>query len=416
MANLKTVVKFEIMRTIKKRIFWITSLVLPILLSGGIILVSIGSSTSPIQDIDIEDDETRVAIMDESMILAIPSDLTELQIPTSNGQTITWEIARDREATIDRVRTGDLDVFYFIPSDLVKEKVEIFTHNANLMDNFAGNVSALLFGVVSIDQDPNHLAVLTNTLNTTTTNFVDGEEHSHLSTIILSIMVVAILYNIIVMFGSQNLNSMTEEKENRVTEMILTSIRPNTFIWGKIISLVTISFLQVIIMLTPVVIAVLVMQDTVIFGLPLGEILASINWLPLTIAGLVVILVFGVIVLIELLMVLGLMAPTAKAASSWFSVVVILMFLPFFFLSSFFAPAGTNWIATALTLFPFSAPIALPLRIAFGTITTWEFILSIILMAASIVILMRLAVLIFRFGALEYDKTVSLKAIFSRKS
>ncbi len=395
-SKLGTIVKFEITRAIKKRAFWVAALILPVLLVGVIALSTVNSQPD-LAATDLAD--KRIGILNESGIKL-----------AQNG----WAVLDSRDTGIGQVTTDKLDIFYFIPADLTAEKITVYTNSAKLMEDFSGGLKALLLESVSADLSANQIAVMTGALQTESINFVEGEEKNSLSDIILPLAVVVIIYILIVMFGNQNLTSMTEEKENRVTEMLLTSVEPSTFIWGKVVSLVALGFLQVTIMLAPVIIASFAMQGAVVFGIPLGEIVNQINWAVPVIAACLTVLVLGIILLTELLMVMGLLMPTAKDANRMFGVVIILMFLPFFFMNSFIA-TSPDMMARALTLFPFSAPIAIPLRMAFGNLEVWEFAASAVLMAVFIVVLMRLAVRIFKFGALEYDKKVSIKSLLQRK-
>lgn len=405
MSKLGTVVKFEIMRTIKKRAFWFAALLLPALLVGAIVMSSLSVSSSDQLDVaDLETGDKKIGILDDSKLL----DNNEI------SQIEDWEVIGDENSGIEQVKSGQLDIFYHIPNDLANQKVKVFTNGAKISEDFTAGLKAVLFVAAGNGLSENQIAVLSGKIDSDSVNFVEGEEKSGLGGLILPIGVVVILYVVIVLFGSQNLTSMTEEKENRVTEMILTSVEPKTFIWGKIISLILLSFLQILIMLTPVIIAAAVMQDAQILGMSVAELLGQIDWSFMVVGACVLILALGIVLLTELLMVVGLMMPTAKAANSMFGVMMIMMFLPFFFMSSFIS-SQPDIMTHVLSLFPFSAPIALPLRMAFGSLPTWEFALSCIIMAVSMVILVRFAVNIFKYGALEYDKRVSLKTVMRRK-
>ena len=48
------------------------------------------------------------------------------------------------------------------------------------------------------------------------------------------------------------LNSTLEEKENRVTEMILTTLNPTTLITGKVIALFAVGLVQMLVFLSPI--------------------------------------------------------------------------------------------------------------------------------------------------------------------
>ena len=90
------------------------------------------------------------------------------------------------------------------------------------------------------------------------------------------------------MFGNQMLNSTIEEKENRVIEMILTTIEARTLIIGKIISLIVLAFIQIIAILIPIVALYLTMREKLeLPGIDLTSIPVSYTHLTLPTSDLV---------------------------------------------------------------------------------------------------------------------------------
>ena len=65
-----------------------------------------------------------------------------------------------------------------------------------------------------------------------------------------------------------------------------------------------------------------------------------------------------------------------------------------------------------MTYFPFSAPVALMLREGFGTITTTEYLIGILVVAVSAVIMIKLAVTSFQKNAINFGM---VKPKFLRK-
>ena len=111
---------------------------------------------------------------------------------------------------------------------------------------------------------------------------------------------------------------------------------------------------------------------------------------------------------------IGSSVPTAKDAGQFIGIIMILIFGPLYAVSLFISnPEST--LVQALTLIPFTAPIPMLLRNAVGNLTTWETILGLSILAISSVIVMALAIRVFRFGVLEYSRKLSIKEIISRK-
>jgi ABC-type Na+ efflux pump permease subunit len=65
-----------------------------------------------------------------------------------------------------------------------------------------------------------------------------GKTTGGIGVVIPPLLFLVIFYLLIAMLGNQMLSSTLEEKENRVTEMILTTLNPTTLIIGRITALV----------------------------------------------------------------------------------------------------------------------------------------------------------------------------------
>ncbi|MBW4096280.1 MAG: hypothetical protein HIU81_13415 [Acidobacteria bacterium] len=61
-------------------------------------------------------------------------------------------------------------------------------------------------------------------------------------------------YGLNMLLAGLMVNSTLEEKENRVTETILTTLKPTTLITGKVVTLFKIGLLQALVSALPVVI------------------------------------------------------------------------------------------------------------------------------------------------------------------
>lgn len=106
--------------------------------------------------------------------------------------------------------------------------------------------------------------------------------------------------------------------------------------------------------------------------------------------------------------------PTAKEANQFIGIVFMLIFGPLY-AASLFISAPESPFVQFLTLFPLTAPIPLLLRNAVGNLHSWEILVAIPILIISALIVLALAVRVFRFGALEYNRKMSFKEIIARK-
>ena len=114
-----------------------------------------------------------------------------------------------------------------------------------------------------------------------------------------------------------------------------------------------------------------------------------------------------------LLVLIGSSVPTAKEAGGFIGIIMMLIFGPLYAAPLFISQPDSPFVHF-LSLFPFTAPIPLLLRNAVGNLQSWEIMLAIPIILVSAVIVLNLAVRVFRFGALEYSRKLSLKEIFGK--
>lgn len=402
MTNLKTVINFEITRNLKKPTFWLAAILIPLLLIGYIFLAGAnGINAAQIAEQGTATTDLSLSILDESGILAKSTDptLAAMQkIPTKNQG-------------INAVKSRTTNVFYYLPPDFTTTKTaEIYasTDNTTLFTNYESPLRTILATTAIDNVTPADLIILTGDYQINTTNFTpSGAEHNILAAAIIPIMALAIFYILICMFGNRLTMAVVEEKENRISEMILTSLNPTDLIIGKIISLITLGFIQVIILTLPILIILALAPTLSAITLP------AITLDPYTIITSIILLITSYFLFTGLCVTVGTLVPTAKDAASYSSVFMILVILPLFFLSDFMTSDPTP-ITQALTFFPLSAPVALMLRNAFGTLPPLELILGITILIISSALIIKLAVYIFKRSAIDFTSKISLRTLITK--
>jgi ABC-2 type transport system permease protein len=239
----------------------------------------------------------------------------------------------------------------------------------------------------------------------------NGTPYDSTRQMILPGIFLALFYFLIAFFGNQMLTSTTEEKENRVIEMILTTIEARTLIVGKIISLVILAIFQAAIIIVPAIAGYLLFHNHLhLPALDLSSL--PVNW-PRIGAGFGI-FVLGFVMFTGLLVLIGASVPTAKEASQFFGMIMLLIFGPLY-AASLFISSPNSGIVRFLSFFPLTAPIPLLLRNAVGNLAPWEIAVALPMLAITAIIMLALAVRVFRYGVLEYSRKLSFKEILSRK-
>jgi ABC-2 type transport system permease protein len=216
---------------------------------------------------------------------------------------------------------------------------------------------------------------------------------------------VTMLFYVFIMGSSTlMLSSISKEKETRVIEILLVSVKPYQLLAGKIIGLGLIGLFQILLWSGTG--YVLLMLSGRSFNLPPGF------ELPATI------LVWGVVFfLLGYLLYAGLMAgvgalvPNLREASQATFVVIMPMLIPLLLISILIRdPNGV--IAVGLSLFPLTASTTMMLRIAATTVPLWQILLAIVFLVGGVFLIIRSVAGMFRAQTLLSGKGFSVKLFF----
>ena len=383
-ATLK-VARFEIMRQLKKPAFWAATLLIPLLI-GGIYLISFISSQSVEQNPTI-DENTKIAITDAAGIL--PSDAP-------------YVINGDKEYGKEMIKNGEVDLYFYIPADFAESKKAEFYHISEGLDIF-NNDGNILKGIL-LQNATERVGVLDGLALTGGYEIVDnkmdknGEAANPLGKAIIPFAFGIVFFMFIALCGNRFLLNVVEEKENRISELILTSVSSKHLIVGKIIALLVLGVVQILALVVPVLILAFINRDNPMIGM----VMSTIEFDPVTIILSLLLFMVSVIFYAGTCTFVGSLVSTAKDASSFIGPAIIAMVFPLYFMQMFMA-AEPSMAVQIMTYFPFSAPIALMLRSGFGTISVAELCVGILVVAVSAAIVVRLAVTSFQRNAINFS-------------
>lgn len=401
MHNLGTVVRFEIIRTLKKKSFWIMALGFPLMMAAVFGIVFASNKATEDAAKNLQKEQFSIELTDNSGLIS-PALIESLK-----AKTIT-----DKQQGIEDVKSGKVDAYFYYPKHLATETVEVYGKEDSLFNNgkYNGVAKSLLTTSVNSHVDAESRSVIQDTVKSTSTYYKNGVAYDGFKEMILPGIFLVLFYMLIAFFGNQMLVSTTEEKENRVIEMILTTIEARTLITGKIISLVLLALIQGAIIVTPVLIGYLLFHDKL--NLPSIDLTSlPVNWGRIGLGA--ALFAASFMMFTGLLVTVGAAVPTAKEAGQFFGMVMILIFGPLYG-ASLFVSAPDSPFVQFLSYFPLTAPIPLMLRNALGNLSYTEGLVGLALITATAIIITAIGIRIFRYGALEYSRKLSLKEIFGK--
>lgn len=398
MHNLGTVFKFETIRVLKKPTFWLMALGFPLMMVALYGIMFWSQSTTMQAAKELEKQEFSLAVTDDSKLVR-PELLMAAKTKT----------VESKEAGINDVKNGKIDAYIYFPKDIGKQKVEVYGKDVGLFQNgkYGAVAQSLLSQSVASSVSQAQVVILQNKVQLSSTTYLDGKEHGGINEMIAPGLFLVIFFMLITFFGNQMLTSSTEEKENRTVEMLLTMVKTDTLITGKILSLMVLALIQMLVIILPVAAGYLAFGSKL--QLPNMD-LSLLVFDPVRIGLALVIFLASFMMFTGMLVTLGAMMPTAKEASQWFGLVIMLIFGPFYGITAFVSFPDSPFVKF-LSLFPFTAPIPLLLRNAVGNLPAWEGLLGAALLIVAAVFVLWLAVRTFRYGAMSYDSKLSLSAL-----
>ena len=401
------VIRFEVMRSLKKPSFWLAALLVPIVLAVYILICAFaGYSAGSSLDAGSAVADLKLAYVDESDYIQTDTFINE----ANEEQTIT-KIESFAEA-LKELKEQKYDVLYYIPEDFETANnphVDIYTKldKNSITDDYQAPINALLTSSAQAKVKNTDVMILSKSLEFNTTSFAsDGhviDKKELITKLVAPVAAVVLFYILMAVLGNRLSVSMTEEKENRISELLLVSIKPISLIVGKIVSLMILGLIQLAVLLIP---AIIVYIAALRNNLVPEEFMISLDINSILMHALLLIASYFLFTAINVFT--GTLVSTAKEASSFAGVIVIVMIIPFIMLNVFTSGENTP-LVYALTYFPLSAPLSLMIRSIFDNLPQWELILGVVDITVFSALIASLAAHIFCKNAVNFSINFSLK-------
>lgn len=238
------------------------------------------------------------------------------------------------------------------------------------------------------------------------------------------------MFFFIMMYGQMVVQSVVEEKTNRIIEVIISSVKPFDLMMGKIVGVGLVGLLQLVIWFIIGGGAIVALQ--IFFGgsIDLNSVetqqamsmmqsnpelatslngFFSINWLQVGIC-LILYFVGGYLLFSSLYAMFGSAANDSQEAQQLMMPLTVILLLAFY--TGFAAarnPEGS--LAFWCSLIPFTSPVVMMVRAPFE-IPVWELIVSVVVLFVTAILMVKLAAKIYRVGILMYGKKVTFAEMF----
>lgn len=261
----------------------------------------------------------------------------------------------------------------------------------------------------------------------------DEQEQSAQIASILGMLLSFFIYTFVLSYGAMIMNSVVEEKTNRIVEVIVSSCRPMELMMGKIIGVGLVGLTQFLIWAVLLGIGYLVLgivaggamvatnPEAITAGMNmpgnadmssgLGDVmtaLASINWLSL-LGNFVLYFIGGYLLYASLFAGFGSAVDQASDSSQFTLPIIIIMMVALYAgIACMENPSGP--MAVWCSIIPFTSPVVMMIRLPFD-VPWWQMLLSIVLLYATAMGCVWLSARIYRTGILLYGKKRSFKEV-----
>ena len=431
MNKIGLIIKREYLTRVRKRSFLILTFLGPILMAAIYIIpimLALNSST----------DHLRVAVVDESRWF-------ESSFTNNDDHTFVPMHGQPIDSVKEMVKNGVFDIALYvpptqlnIPSNAVVYSIrqvpmEVETYISSVMEKEIKDQKLMAKGV-----DPEIVSAVKTDVNLSVMRMdKKGNEKETFTEVqfALGIVLAMLVYGFIIFFGGQVMQGVSEEKTNRIIEVIISSVKPFQLMMGKIIGVSLVALTQFVLWI--VLTLVLFLGFSAYLGISNPEMLSQgtvmaqeitsndimSNENVQSILQIVHSIDFGTIIMTFLIFfILGyLLYATLFAAigslvdnntdSQQFTLPVTVPLLVAFF-STFYIPNNPDSsLSLWLSMIPFTSPLSMMVRIPFG-VPIWQIVVSVLLLAGTFVLMTWIAAKIYRTGILMYGKKLSYKEIF----
>lgn len=315
-------------------------------------------------------------------------------------------LEENKEKILDRKLTGVI----FVPESALKDKkIELYaegTKNITLERKLSSVMNEVFMDHYFKDRgfSAEDLQFTRQDVELSTYKITKGEmERETGGNLVLTYLFTFLLYISLLMMGTWIMQSVLEEKANRICEVILSSVDSRDLMMGKIFGSSFTGLLQMIIWLTPVMVVIGMKLPILPVGMlfqvdPLLMVYYMFNFL------------LGLITFVGLFAAVGAIFNNAQEAQGGVTPIMMLIIIPFLITMSLITNP-INVVAGVFSMLPFASIIVMPARMTLTTVPVWQIILSIVVNIATILVIIPIAGKIYRVGILRTGKKPSYKEV-----
>lgn len=439
MNKILIIIGREFSTRVRKKTFLLVTIFVPILIAGlyaFMLWMMLRDDTQ----------ERKIAVVNRS----------ELIHPLKRINNNTFEYGHEDMAEADLSRflvNSDYYAAIYVPQNIIREpKITIYSRSQIPME-LENNITRQLkneiekikrdsiikqTGIPDLEQQ---LEATQTTVSATTLKIDEKGEARESSSVITSVIGIAagiVIYIFIFMYATQVMQGVLEEKINRIIEVLVSSVKPIQFLFGKIIGIAGVGLLQFVIWIVLGGVIIVAGQSLFLPDIDMeslrnatdlnamtqtsgltAENLATIRSITQTLTpqfvcsfliSFILYFIGGYLLYAAMFAAIGAAVDSQEETQQFLGplsiILVIGLYIGFAAIKSPESPL-VFWTS----MIPFTSPIVMLVRIPFG-VATWEILLSLGILGGTFILITWISAKIYRIGILMYGKKASWKEIY----
>lgn len=429
MNKIGLIVEREFAERVRKKSFIVSTLLTPLFMIAMMVLPSVmmfkGNS-----------DTKNLVVIDNSPMQFVGSKL-------ESGKTVSFKLLPEG-MTLNNARlmyTSDYGILV-IGSDILEnpQNIQLVLNEASSMsveENIQGQIQRILreerlkrYELENMDQILADANIRVNNIQTLKNNDQEGDENmektSTTASWLMGLILGMLLYFILIVYGQQVLQSVIDEKQTRVLDVMVTSCTPFELMMGKILGIAVVAALQIVIWAVLVIAASAFVMPFITGQTDMEAVTAaaaaastapevtglmakftSISYL----AGLFIELLFyivgGFLFYASMYAAIGSAVDTPQDAAQFNGIIMMPVIVAIMVMMSVMNDPNSDLVFWC-SMIPFTSPIVMMARIPFG-IPTWQIAVSLVVLFISFFAMTWIAARIFRVGVFMHGKKPTWK-------
>ena len=295
----------------------------------------------------------------------------------ATAQDVKLEISRTPDSATARVQLKDkeIDAALAVPADLSGPGTLSFEQAANSRLQLICSSAVVYLRAGSTATPPQ-------------TEIVAPQSDADVAAMVFANAGIVLMFIGIFTYGSWVLTGVVEEKQSRVVEVVLSTVRPRDLLVGKVLGIGALAIGQLAVLVGAGLIASQATGQVVLPPTTVGAVAQLVLWF-----------VLGFLFYATAMGALGSLASRPEEASNAAMPVTMSATVAYMAAIIFVVEDPGGLLARVMTFIPLSAPMVVPLRVALGTAEPWEVVGAVVIMLVAIWLL-------FEAGARVYSGAV----------